>query len=193
MPGSVTSHCGPSPTGRDPRNTNAYLVGGGIASLAAAVCLIHEAQVPASQVHILESSSDIGDSMDASGSETSGYSMRGGRMLNFSYLCLYDLLSTIPSLTNRKKTVMDEINEFNAIKENKTQAQARLVKNHKHSDGRESPQFDNARSFGLSGGDRLKLTKVMLQSEFSLGALKIEDCFDSSFFASNFWYMWATM
>lgn len=32
---------------RDPKETNAYLVGGGIASLAAAVDLIHDAHVPA--------------------------------------------------------------------------------------------------------------------------------------------------
>jgi oleate hydratase len=48
-------------------------------------------------------------------------------MLNFSYLCLYDLLGRIPSLTDPAKTVMDEINEFNALSENKTHACARLV------------------------------------------------------------------
>jgi myosin-crossreactive antigen len=40
---------------RQPELTNAYLIGGGIASLAAAVHLVHDACVPPSQVHILES------------------------------------------------------------------------------------------------------------------------------------------
>jgi hypothetical protein len=49
---------------KHPENTNAYLVGGGIASLAAAVHLIQDAHVPASQIHIIESSSVPGGCMD---------------------------------------------------------------------------------------------------------------------------------
>jgi len=131
--------------------------------------------------------------MDAAGTPETGYSMRGGRMLNFSYLCLYDLLRTVPSLTDNSKSVLEEIEEFNEIEGNKTHDNARLMRHHKHADGRESAQFDNGRNFGLSGGDRLKLAKVMMQTEGSLGEKRIEDCFDETFFKSNFWFMWATM
>src|SRR5271155_3125304 len=46
----------------DPRSTHAFLVGGVIASLAAAASLIHDANIPAAQVHILESSTLTGGS-----------------------------------------------------------------------------------------------------------------------------------
>jgi hypothetical protein len=178
---------------RNPKMTHAYLVGGGIASLAAAVTLLREAKVPATQIHILESSSIVGGSMDAAGTPKTGYTMRGGRMLNFSYVCLYDLLGQIPSLTDGKKSVLQEIKEFNAVEGNKTHDNARFVKHHKHFGLRETLEIDDGRNFGLSVDDRLKLSKVMLQTEESLGEKKIEDCFNESFFSSNFWYMWATM
>jgi len=40
---------------RDPKKTDAYLMGGGIASLAAATHLIQDARVLANQIHIIES------------------------------------------------------------------------------------------------------------------------------------------
>lgn len=178
---------------RDPDKTQAYLIGGGIASVAAAVTLMHEAKVHPTNIHIIESSDILGGSMDAAGSPETGYSMRGGRMLNFSYLCLYDLLRQIPSLTDDKKSVLQEIEEFNDEKGNKTYDRARLVRHHVHADGRESAQFDDGRKFGMSGGDRLKLVKVMMQPEHSLGQKTIRECFNESFFKSNFWVMWCSM
>jgi oleate hydratase len=176
----------------DPQSTHAYLVGGGIASLAAAAYLIHDANVPAAQVHILESSTLPGGSMDGAGSPETGYTLRGGRMLNFSYRCLYDLLSTIPSLTNPKVTVMDEINKFNAVQGNKTHANARIVKAPKeHTDGR--PTLADASDFGLSVIDRANLLKMTVEGEKRLGRMKIEECFSDAFFHTNFWIMWATM
>lgn len=173
---------------RDPAVTNAYLVGGGIASLAAAAHLINDAQVPASQIHILESTSLPGGSMDGSGNPDSGYILRGGRMLNFSYLCLYDLLSTIPTLTNPGKTVMEEIHEFNQVSGNKTHANARIV-----AQGADGPEIVDVKKLGLSGKEKLDLVKMTLTSEKSLGTKKITDCFEPTFFHTNFWYMWSTM
>ena len=176
----------------DPRSTNAYLVGGGIASLAAAAYLIHDANVPAAQVHILESSPLTGGSMDGAGSPETGYILRGGRMLNFSYRCLYDLLSTIPSLTDPKLTVMDEINMFNAVQGNKTHANARIVKLPRAFPDAK-PILADASDFGLSVIDRANLLKLTAEGEQRLGRMKIEECFSDAFFHSNFWIMWATM
>jgi oleate hydratase len=176
----------------DPRSTNAYLVGGGIASLAAAAYLIHDANVPARQVHILEASPLTGGSMDGAGSPEKGYSLRGGRMLNFSYRNLYALLATIPSLTDPKVTVMDEINTFNAVAGNKTHANARIVKApREYTDAR--PRLADTSDFGLSATDRMNLFKVTAEREETLGKAKIEECFTEAFFQSNFWIMWATM
>lgn len=173
---------------KHPERTNAYLVGGGIASLAAAVHLIQDAHVPASQIHILESSSVPGGSMDGAGNPHDGYRVRGGRMLNFSYLCLYDLLATIPSLTGPDKTVMDEINEFNALPENKTYARARLV-----AKGATGPEVVDVKQMGLTNRDRHDLVHMTMEAEHRLGAKRIDECFQQSFFKTKFWYMWATM
>lgn len=177
---------------RDPKTTNAYLIGGGIASLAAACFLIHDARVPAEQVHIIESSRVAGGSLDGAGNRDTGYIIRGGRMLNFSYFCLYDLLSTIPSLSDPNETVMDEIKKFNAVRENKTHANARIVtRQAEYPDMRFG--IADVREFELGPKDRKELIRITVEGEDRLGALKIQDFFDESFFQTNFWLMWATM
>lgn len=173
---------------RNPETTSAYLIGGGIASLAAAVHLIHDAHVPAFQIHILESSAIVGGAMDGAGDPEKGYILRGGRMLSFSYRCLNDLLSIVPSLSDPKKTVMTEINDFNEIPTNKTHANSRLV-----AQGTQGPEVIDVTGFGLSTKEKWDLLKTMLEHEKSLGTKSIEECFDHTFFESNFWLMWATM
>jgi oleate hydratase len=173
---------------RKPKETNAYLVGGGIASLAAAAHLIHDANIPANQIHIIESGPLPGGSMDGAGNSERGYILRGGRMLNFSYLCTYDLLSKIPSLTHPSKTVKQEIDEFNAIPANKTNAHARLV-----ATGGNGPEILDVSKMGLSVTERAELLKLASETEKQLGTKRIDECFDEGFFKTNFWFMWDTM
>jgi oleate hydratase len=170
---------------RDPENTQAYLIGGGIGSLAAAVHLIQDAKVPPKNIHILEALSVPGGSMDGSGNPEEGYVLRGGRMLNFSYVCTYDLLERIPSMKKPEKTVMAELREFNDI--HHTSAKARLVATTKD----EAEVLDTS-TLGFSMLDRLDLIKLTLESEESLGKKKIDEVFPADFFTTNFWYMWAT-
>lgn len=63
-----------------------YLVGGGIASLAAAAFLIRDGDVPGHTITILEESPRIGGSLDTAGNDDDGYVMRGGRMIESKYL-----------------------------------------------------------------------------------------------------------
>jgi myosin-crossreactive antigen len=77
----------------------AYLVGGGIGSLAAAAFMIRDAGVPGENISILEAASLMGGSLDGAGNPATGYSMRGGRMLTTdNYECTWDLYKSIPSL-----------------------------------------------------------------------------------------------
>jgi len=128
--------------------------------------------------------------MDGAGDSENGYVLRGGRMLNFSYLCTYDLLSMVPSLTKPSKTVKQELDEFNAVPSNKTHAHARLV-----SKGESGPEILNVESMGLSWKDREDLLALAgpFQTEKTLGAKRIDECFDKSFLQTKFWYMWDTM
>jgi oleate hydratase len=173
---------------RSPTQSQAYLIGSGIASLAAAVHLIQDAGVPPANIHILESGPLPGGSMDATGGSKDGYVMRGGRMLNFSYVCLYELLANVPSLTNAKKSVLTEIQEFNALDSTKTNAHARLV-----ASTRDGPRVVDVKHMGMTNKDRLDLIKMTIESEKTLGRKRIDECFPHDFFRTNFWYMWATM
>lgn len=173
---------------RNPEDTQAYLIGGGVASLSAAVFLIQDAKVPPKNIHILESLPVLGGSMDGAGSPKDGYILRGGRMLNYSYECTYDLLKRIPSLMEPERTVYQEIQDFNAVPENKTSAKARLLKL-----GKEEVEILDVSKMGLKPTEKLDMVKMTLESEKSLGKKRIDECFSEAFFKSKFWYMWATM
>jgi oleate hydratase len=161
---------------RKPEETNAYLVGGGIASLAAAVHLIRDAKVPANQIHILESGPLPGGSMDGAGNAETGYILRGGRMLNFSYLCTYDLLSKVPSLSDLSKTVKQEIDEFNAVPGNKTNAHASLI-----AKGENGPEIVDVSHMGLNTRERADLLHITAETEKLLGTKRIDECLPRSF------------
>ncbi|MHB8442409.1 MAG: oleate hydratase [Candidatus Tyrphobacter sp.] len=163
------------------KDATAYLVGGGIASLAAATYLIRDGGFSGHSICVFEETLTIGGSLDAQGSAEKGYVMRGGRMFEEHYACTWDILSSIPSLDDSRKTVKDEIVEFSA--RFKTESRSRLVEDGKHVD---------MSSLGFSARDRLALVAIMVQPEQTLGSKRILDCFESSFFETNFWYFYCT-
>jgi oleate hydratase len=57
----------------------AYLVGGGIGSLAAAAFMIRDGNFPGENISILEAALILGGSLDGAGNPEPGYSLRGGR------------------------------------------------------------------------------------------------------------------
>jgi oleate hydratase len=168
--------------------TKAYFVGGGIASLAGAVFLIRDGNMPGKSITILEESNPeanpVGGSIDGQGDADKGFVVRGGRMLNDeTYECMWELLKFIPSLKDPKKSVREEIAEFNA--KVKPYSHARLVN--------KNGEIVDVTSLGFSERDRLDLIKMMAQSEESLGTRRIEECYAPGFFKTNFWYMWCTI
>ena len=171
-----------APSTRDTRDSiQAYLVGGGIASLAGAVYLIRDGHVPGHNIHIIEESR-LGGSLDAGGSAAQGYSMRGSRMLGPAYVLTYDLLAGIPSLDDPDKSVTEDTFEF--WQESPWFDRARLVEN-----GR----IVDVSSWGLGNQDRVALIELMLRAEAVLGAARIDECFEPPFFETNFWLMWSSM
>jgi oleate hydratase len=159
----------------------AFLVGGGIAALAAAVYLLRDGHFPGASVRILEEEA-LGGSLDASGSAEQGYSMRGSRMYGAAYELMYELLSHIPSLDDPDKSVAQDTLDFWV--EAPWHDKARLV---------EHGRIVDAASFGLGNKDRVDLIGFMLRGEEALGARRIDECFDAHFFATNFWFMWRSM
>jgi oleate hydratase len=163
--------------------SKAYLVGGGIGSLAAAAFMIRDGSFPGENISILEAASLLGGSLDGAGSPTVGYSMRGGRMLTTdNYECTWDLYKSIPSLNHPGKSVFDETVEFN--ERHVSNSKARLV------DKRRAKV--PVASMGFSMEDRLELLKLSQADEDTLAASCITDWLSPAFFETEFWYMWST-
>jgi oleate hydratase len=163
--------------------SKAYLLGGGIGSLAAAAFMIRDGEFSGENIVILEAKPVMGGSLDGAGNPTDGYSLRGGRMLTTdNYECTWDLFKSIPSLTLPGKTVFDETIEFN--EKYKSHAMARLV------DRRRAKV--PVKSMGFSMPDRQELLRLTEAGEAELGNSCITDWLSPSFFETEFWYMWAT-
>jgi oleate hydratase len=164
-------------------DSKAYLVGGGIGSLAAAAFMIRDGNLPGGNISIFEANPTMGGSLDGGGDPQSGYFMRGGRMLTTdNYECTWDLYKSIPSLSLEGKTVFDETVEFN--EKHKSNSMARLV------DRRRAKV--PVTSMGFSMQDRIELLKLSQADEDALGASCITDWLAPEFFETEFWYMWST-
>ena len=164
-------------------HSNAYIIGGGAAGLAAAVYFITDAGLPASQIVLLEESGVLGGSLDASGSPQIGYLMRGGRMFEEHYACTYDLLSKVPSFDDPNVNASDDIRNF--TKTAGWSATARLL-------NRKGEIVDASR-MGFDWGDRIALGRLLIAREAALRDKRIDEVFPTHFFKSNFWLMWCTM
>lgn len=168
---------------RDIDRRRAYIVGGGIAGLAAAAFLIKDCHMPGRNIRIFEQLPIEGGSMDGCGDATTGYVTRGDRELEPNMECLWYLCSFIPSLEEPDRTVLDETRESNKVLS--INSQYRLVEN-------KFAKRDYS-SMGLSGADQDALVKLLLTPEAELENVTIGDWFPESFFSSNLWYFWSSM
>lgn len=165
------------------QSAKAWLIGGGIGSLAAAAFMIRDGDMDGKNITILESGHALGGSLDAAGNANTGYFMRGGRMLtSLNYECLWDLFKTIPTLSDPGQSVYDETVAF--TKAHTAAARARLV------------DMNRARvpvsSMGFSMENRTELFKLCTADEETLGNDRITDWLSASFLETEFWYMWTT-
>jgi oleate hydratase len=160
-----------------------YFVGSGIASLAGAVFLIRDGGVAGKDITIFEEAHALGGAFDAHGDAEHGYYMSGSRMFEAYYLCTFDLLASIPSISNPAMSVKAETDAANAkwAWHNKV----RLVDR----DGR-VPDFH---TMGFTELDRIDLVKIIAEPEFMLDGKRITDCFGPHFFTTNFWMEWSTL
>ena len=167
----------------DSHPSRAYLVGGGIGSLSAAVLLIRDGGFNGSSITILEELPLPGGALDGSGSAARGYVTRGGRMFTEeTYVCLWNVLSSIPSIEDPSRSVKDQVWEFND--EWRSDSRARLIDRHGH--------ILDAKDLGFSLRDRIAIMRLLATPERMLGTRRIEDMFPPHFFATNFWAMWRT-
>ncbi|ACD23986.1 oleate hydratase [Clostridium botulinum] len=165
------------------KRQKAYLVGGGIASLAAAFYLIRDGHIDGKNITIFEELNIEGGAMDGAGNAETGYIIRGGREMEEHYECTWDLFADIPSLENYGYSVLDEFKELNDNDPNISKC--RLIHN--------CGQKKNSDSMELSPAHAKRLTELFLATEDALGNTTVEQFFDESFLDTNFWYLWRSM
>lgn len=163
---------------------SAYLIGSGLASLAAAVFLVRDGQMKGSKIHILEQLALPGGSMDGIWNEQKGYIIRGGREMETHFETLWDLFRSIPSLETEGVSVLDEYYWLN--KEDPSFSNARVIEN-------KGQRLATDGQLTLSPKAIQELITVFLTPEKQLEDLQIDQVFSEEFFKSNFWTYWATM
>lgn len=166
-------------------NRQAYIVGGGLGSLAAAAYLVRDCGFEGKNIHVFEGLHLLGGANDGCGDAQHGFLCRGGRMLNEeTYENFWELFSTIPSPELPGRSVTEEILAFDAA--HPTHARARLV----DKDG----GILDVRSMGFTQKERLALGRLLVTPEEKLDDMTIADWFAETphFFETNFWHMWQT-
>ncbi|KDP12170.1 oleate hydratase, partial [Staphylococcus chromogenes] len=163
---------------------SAYLVGSGLAALAAACFLIRDGQMQGSQIHILEELPKPGGSLDGDQLPMKGYVVRGGREMENYFECLWDLFRSIPSLEVKDASVLDEFYWLN--KEDPNYSRCRLIEKQGH-------ELPTDGDFKLTSKAQKEILKLCLTNEEGLNDVKITDVFTQDFFDSNFWTYWKTM
>lgn len=163
---------------------SAYLVGGGLAGLAAAVFLIRDGRMKGENIHVLEELELPGGSLDAVLKPEHGYVMRGGREMEEHFETLWDLFRSIPSLDTEDASVLDEFAWEN--RKDPSFSYARVIENR----GR---RLSTDGQLTLSEKAIREMLDLALTEEKQLQDKKIDEVFTEDFFKSNFWLYWSTM
>ena len=165
-------------------NKSAYVVGTGLAGLAAACFLIRDAQMPGEHITLFEHLPVAGGSCDGIYDATKGFIMRGGREMDNHFECMWDLFKSIPSIVNPGETVFSEYYYLN--KEDPNFSLCRVTE-------KQGQDAHTDRKYGLTPGAATQLLKLFMATNKSLEDKKIDDVFDDEFYATNFWTYWQTM
>ena len=170
------------PAGVDEKS--AYLVGGGLASLAAAAFLIRDGQMKGDRITILEASKISGGALDGAGNAETGWLIRGGREMEDHFECLWDLYRSIPSLEIEGASVLDEFYWLNKDDPNHTLQRATIE---------QGKDAKTGMDFTLTGKARKEIIELVLALPEQLYEKRINEVLGKDFFASNFWLYWRTM
>ena len=165
-------------------NKSAYVVGTGLAGLAAACFLIRDAQMPGEHITLFEHLPVAGGSCDGIYDATKGFIMRGGREMDNHFECMWDLFKFIPSIVNPGETIFSEYYYLN--KEDPNFSLCRVTE-------KQGQDAHTDRKYGLTPGAATQLLKLFMATNKSLEDKKIDDVFDDEFYATNFWTYWQTM
>ncbi|MGO8946914.1 MAG: oleate hydratase [Ktedonobacterales bacterium] len=172
---------------RKPRGVDqksAHLVGGGIASLAAAAFLIRDAQMDGRRITIYEATNIAGGCLDGIYDPKRGYLFRGERELENHYECLWDLMHSIPSLEVEGASVLDEF--YWLDKDHPNYSLRRTTQNRGQANETEGKMT-------LSPQAQQDVMKLFFARNEDLYDKPFSDFVGEDFYRSNFWVYWQTM
>ena len=165
-------------------NKSAYLIGSGLASLAAAAFLVRDGQMEGKRIHILEKDSLAGGACDGYKYDNIGYVIRGGREVDNRYECLWDLFHSVPSLEIEGASVLDEFYWLNKHDPNSSLMRATVNRGEDaHTDGK----------FALSDKGMQEIMRLFFTPDEALYNRRINEMFSDEVLNSNFWLYWRTM
>lgn len=170
------------PDGVDTKS--AYIVGSGLAALAAACFLVRDGQMKGERVHILEKETIPGGACDGYEYPDRGFVMRGGREMDNHFECMWDLFHSIPSIETEGVSVLDEYYRLNKKDPNYSLMRATVNRGEDaHTDGK----------FGLSDKGAMEIMHLFFTPDEKLYNKRIDEIFDKEVLDSNFWLYWRTM
>ena len=163
---------------------SAYIIGTGLAGLAAAFYLVRDGQMKGERIHLLEKLDLAGGSCDGRKDITKGFYMRGGREMDNHFECMWDMFRDVPSIETPEVSVLDEYYWLNKHDPNYSLCRASVnCGEDAHTD----------KKFCLDKASALALSKLFMTPEKDLEDKKISDVLPDSFWDTNFWLYWQTM
>ena len=170
------------PQGEDEKA--AYLIGSGLAALAAACYLVRDGQMAGERIHILEKDPIPGGACDGYQYTDIGYVMRGGREMDNHFECMWDLFRSIPSIETEGVSVLDEYYWLNKADPNYSLCRATE---------KQGQDAHTDKKFGLSDKAAMEIMKLFFTPDEELYNKRIDEIFDHEVLDSNFWLYWRTM
>ena len=169
---------------KDADKKSAYIIGTGLAGLAAAFYLVRDGQVKGSRIHLLEKLELAGGSCDGRKDVSKGFYMRGGREMDNHFECMWDMFRDVPSIETPGVSVLDEYYWLNKHDPNYSLCRAsEKCGKDAHTD----------KKFKLDKESSLALAKLFMTPEKDPEGKKISEVLPDSFWNINFWLYWQTM
>lgn len=170
--------------GNQVEGRKAWIIGSGIAGLAAAFYLIRDGRMKGEDITILDAVQIEGGSLDGAGNPDDGYIIRGGREMNWNYDNLWDMFQDVQALELPEGySVLDEYRLVNDNDPN--YSKARLM----HKQG----EIRDFSTLGLSKSQQWEIIRLLLRRKEDLDDITIEEYFSPGFLDTNFWFLWRSM
>ncbi len=170
--------------GNQVKGRKAWIIGSGIAGLAAAFYLIRDGGMAGEDITILDAMNVEGGSLDGAGNPADGYIIRGGREMNWNYDNLWDMFQDVQAL--ELPDGYSVLDEYRLVNDNDPNfSKARLM----HRRG----EIRDFSTLGLTRSQQWELIRLMLKRKEDLDDITIEQYFSADFLETNFWFLWRSM